>query len=393
MKIQVILTSSYPLGNAGTNRTHYICKGLIEAGASVELLITNPTESVFGERNLKSAGVFDQVVFRYINNKLVRSNNIITRKLVDIWCHLATLFLVMRNQEGFNYFIVIGTLIDFRLVLPFLKYFNDAKFVLEINEYPFVTRKNNFFNLMRKFALFRIIFPLYDGFIVISNPLKNLINQYKSQSGFTTVIPILTDDISPKSFSESVLANPYILHAGPLSEDKDGILGMIMAYKIALEQLTNPVKFVITGEIRRSPEHTRVMDMIEKFDLSSSVIFTGYLSRQDLESYLTNASMAIINKKDNQQNRFCFPTKVGDYLKFGVPLIITSIGEIASYFEDGVNAYVVDPDDPRKIASKIVQIMNNPDEAKLIAQKAKMLLKKEFNYSHQGLRLYDQFRG
>jgi glycosyltransferase involved in cell wall biosynthesis len=393
MKIQVLFTSSFPVGNAGSNRVYYLCKGLIESGANVELLITNPTESFGNERNLHPNGIYENVPFRYINNELKRNKNIVLRKLTDIYCHIATILQVCRNQDRFDFFIVIGTLIDFRLFLPFLKFCNKAKILLEINEYPYVTKTNNIITIIKRFFLFRCIFPFYDGFIVISETLYNLVNQYKSSKALSIVIPILGDCSGIKTPCRPPIDVPYIIHAGSLVENKDGILGMLKAFKIVTEQFEQPIKFVITGNIKGSIEYKKVADFISKNRLSNSVIFTGFLSKDELDCYLSYSSLAIINKYNNIQNRFCFPTKLSDYLKHEVPLIVTSVGESVKYLKDGINAYIVEPGDVGLLASKIIQAIENSNQSKSMASNAKSLVKKEFNYSYQGPRLFHMLYG
>lgn len=389
MKIQVIFTSSFPIGNAGTNRTHYICKGLVESGASVELLITNPTETFTDMRNLKSKGVYEKVAFRYINDRLKRDKNKAIRKIVDIWCHIMTILQVFRNQDRFDYFIVIGTSVDFRAFLPFSKLFNGAKILLEINEYPFVTRESNIITKIKRFFLLEGIFPLYDGFIVISTPLNNLVNRYKSRKAFSLIMPILGDCSEIRVSCRSPLKDPYIIHTGSVVESKDGIIGILKAFKISIDRLKQPIKLVITGDVKGSTDYKMIADFISRNQLSDFIIFTGFLASEELERYLMNGSLAIINKSNNRQNRFCFPTKLADYIKYEVPLIVTSVGESITYLKDGLNAYIIEPEDINSLASKIIYVIENPKQSKAMAKYGKSLVEKEFNYFYQGQRLFN----
>lgn len=65
------------------------------------------------------------------------------------------------------------------------------------------------------------------------------------------------------------------------------------------------------------------------------MLFTGYLSHEDLKDYLSKASMVIINKYRNQQNEHCFSTKLGEYLAAAKPVIITNVGEAMNWLENG----------------------------------------------------------
>lgn len=98
--------------------------------------------------------------------------------------------------------------------------------------------------------------------------------------------------------------------------------------------------------------------------------------------------MMIINKYDTQQNKYCFSTKLGEYLAFAKPIIITNVGEAMNYLNDD-NAYIVETGYPEKIAEKIVEIANNPKEALIKGQKGYELAKTTFNNFYQTGRILD----
>jgi glycosyltransferase involved in cell wall biosynthesis len=255
MKIQVVSTSAYPMGQVTTDRVHHICKGLVECGADLELMIVHPTETAGRVLNHRVEGVYDHVRYRYAGNKLYRNRNLFVRKLIDFYCHLLTIRQLFQNPNHVDFFIVIGVAVDFRLILPLAARIGNAKIILEINEYPYVTKENNLFTWIKRFILFRGIFPVFDGFIVISEPLHSLVDRYKSSKAAAIVVPILCDCSGTIEPGQSPLEAPYMIHAGSILENKDGILGILKAFKIARDSLTQPIKFVITGEVRNSREY------------------------------------------------------------------------------------------------------------------------------------------
>jgi glycosyltransferase involved in cell wall biosynthesis len=389
MKIQVLFTSAYPVGNAGTNRVHFLCKGLVESGADVELLITNPTEACGNVKNTNPIGIYENVHFHYIRNKLKRSKNIAIRKITDAYCHFMAILQVFFNRDDFDSFIIIGTLLDFRIFLPLIMKIGHRKILLEINEYPYATKKNTLVTRIKRFVLFRYIFPLYDGFIVISTSLDNLVCQYKSPRAISIVLPILGNYSYVENTCQPPIRVPYIIHAGSLVENKDGIIGILQAFKNAIDSLEGQIKLVITGNAGDSKEYARIVDFIYRHQLSGYIVFTGFLTKKELDCYLAHSSLAIINKYNNIQNRFCFPTKLIDYLKHKVPLIVTEVGESITYLKDGMNAYIVEPGNSSQLTAKIIQVIKNPEQAKTIAENGSSLVKQEFNYTYQGQRLLE----
>lgn len=98
----------------------------------------------------------------------------------------------------------------------------------------------------------------------------------------------------------------------------------------------------------------------------------------------------IINKYNTQQNRYCFSTKLGEYLALKKPVIITNIGEAMNYLNE-TNAYIVEPGDPQLIANNIISIINNKEKSKRIAENAYQLTLKEFNSTYQTKRIISYF--
>lgn len=90
--------------------------------------------------------------------------------------------------------------------------------------------------------------------------------------------------------------------------------------------------------------------------------------------------MVIINKYHNQQNTYCFSTKLGEYLAAAKPVVITNVGEVVNWLENGKSAYVIKPKDSNALANAIVQVFNNPDKARLIGRAGQQLCQRSFDY-------------
>ena len=52
---------------------------------------------------------------------------------------------------------------------------------------------------------------------------------------------------------------------------------------------------------------------------------------------------------DDVRSTARFPTKIGEYLASGRPIVTTAVGEMPRYFEDGVTAFISAPDDPQEL--------------------------------------------
>jgi glycosyltransferase involved in cell wall biosynthesis len=60
-----------------------------------------------------------------------------------------------------------------------------------------------------------------------------------------------------------------------------------------------------------------------------------------------------------------FPSKLGEYLLAGKPVISTATGDIPLYLEDGVSAYLVENDSSEAFSDKILRCVKDSDSLKV----------------------------
>lgn len=99
----------------------------------------------------------------------------------------------------------------------------------------------------------------------------------------------------------------------------------------------------------------------------------------------------IINKYDTQQNKYCFSTKLGEYLSFAKPIIITDIGEAMHYLNE-TNSFIVKAGSSQEIAEKIIHIVLNEQDAINKGKEGYKLAKEIFNYKYQSKRIIPFFK-
>ncbi len=387
MRVAIIFAGAYPTGDVTTDRVHNMCLGLVESGVDVEVLLANPTEKPGGTRNLLPAGEYEGVKFEYVGGSTTRSERFWVRRLQDLYCHVRTILVASLGRRRYDITMVVGPSLDFRVILPFAGRVFGRRMVLEINEYPFVKSKPAVLGAIKRQLLFRLVFPLYSGFVPISRNLSEVVDGHKSQAASTITIPILAGKVSPSADPSSLFEWPYIVHAGSLDEEKDGVLGILDAFAIALRRVHTPLRLVITGKHEGTKQYHAVLQAIKAQGLAERVVFVGYCSRERLSRILENSLLAIVNKLDTVQNRYCFATKLADYLLHGVPVITTTVGESRHFLHDGRNAYIVEPGRPELLAQKVVEAINNPEERRRIGVAGRQLAETVFSYRVQGLRL------
>lgn len=374
MKIVVISSGPFPQKGKPIGRIHYICRALVTKGVDVEVVVAHPKVN---DRTNDDV-VIDGVVFSYISKRLFKSKSRILYLINVLLCQLKVLFYLLINRFRADAIIVYPSF-DYRLLIPFAGYIARSKVIMEINELPFVDRPG-WLSKVKRAVLFNVFFRFYDGFIVISDNLATKVNKYKSKKSRVVKIPVITDKATKVPYATSPYPFKYIFHAGSLTEEKDGILGMIEAFGIAKKNNMVDLKYIITGDKSKCYFSKQIDSIIHKYGLEDHVVFTGFLSQEQLYIHLQYCSLAIVNKYDTLQNKYCFATKIAEYLSYSIPVITTTVGEAKNFLSDGVDSFLVEPLNTEMLADKIIEALTSEDKRQQIAKGGLDLFERSFNY-------------
>jgi glycosyltransferase involved in cell wall biosynthesis len=208
--------------------------------------------------------------------------------------------------------------------------------------------------------------------IVPSSFTRDVVQEeYNIETKKIAIIPEAADErfhtIREKAVLQRVLERygirfPYILFAGETSRRKN-LIGLLHAYHIlkTANNLGNR-KLLIVG--KRTIDTAQAIQAINRLNLSSDVVFTGYIADDDLP-FLYNGS-----------DIFVFPSL---YEGFGIPPLeamqcgtpvaascLTAVPEVV-----GEGALLFNPNDDRDIADKIDQIINNKINVKKLLKRGK----------------------
>lgn len=384
MKVFIVTNEAYPHGMAAASRITCYAKALLLAGIDVEIVIYFRSETSERPRNTLLSGVYDGVSYRYVCDTTIREKNLIKRKFYD-FCDRKRAIDYLKNHmvKGdaiLAYFRQHG------FTKSLVKFAHKYKYpiVRDLCEYPYATIRINKDTEKKCIKYMKEIFTSFDGSICISENLLTLARTY-SPNGAHIKVPILIDE-SKKDFSKVQAKEfdyKYLFHAGTLYQQKDGILDVLDAFSLALKSLPSDTKYLFTGYLKTSPDAESIRNKITNLGLEKNVLFLGYLSDIELLEYEKGASLFVINKLDNLQNKYCFATKTGEYLLTGNPILTTSIGETNQYLTNGISAYIVEHNNIQQMADTIICALTHSKESKEIGIKGRIIAEQSFTIASQ----------
>lgn len=386
LNIILILTGGdgFPVGGAYTNRVLAFAKGFVKNHCKVTVFIIYPGKN--DQANTKgSMDGFDYIFCA----GLKRPNNWFFKKIIGI----IGIFNAFRNIINLNKEEHIDAVLTFtpsflqNFPLFLITRFHQSVFIRENNEFPRIVLKRGHsrLNFLEK-AVFRFASQFYDGLIYISSTLVSFNKKMLNKKMPIQIVPIVVDK-ELFNFPELNRKN-WITYCGNLFGEKDGV-------KILLEAFSNihirfpEFKLKLIGDISDRKSFYELQKSIDSFGIESKVEFTGFIHREKVPEYLIQSSVLVLARPNNIQAKGGFPTKLGEYLASGRPVLVTAVSDIPNYIKDGVNGFLAKPDSVVDFAKKLDWILSNYDEAEKVGHEGQKLTEMEFSNVYQSNRIID----
>lgn len=220
------------------------------------------------------------------------------------------------------------------------------------------------------------------GLFVISTALKEY---FVSKGVFKDRIGIINMTVDSRRFDNIHKASgveKYIAYCGTASNNKDGVDELIKAFALVCKK-HNDVKLCIIGKTPSSDEKAGNLKLIKDLGLSEKVVFTGLVEASQMPQILMDATVLALDRPDSLQAQNGFPTKLGEYLMTGNPVVVTKVGDIPLFLKDGESALLAEQRNPEEFASKLCWALENPEEASIIGRKGKEVAMQSFNYLNE----------
>lgn len=215
------------------------------------------------------------------------------------------------------------------------------------------------------------------GMFVISNQLK----EYFIKKGVDPdKIDIINMTVDTERFEglEKEETERYIAYCGKATNNKDGVDELIKAF--AITSRTHPdVKLYIIGTPPDATDESGNLVLTEKLGVKDRVKFTGIVSSSEMPQILKNAEVLALDRPHNRQAQYGFPTKLGEYLLTGNVVVITRVGDIPLFLENGVSALLAEPNNPKDFSDKLSWALDNPEQANVIGLNGRSVALKSFN--------------
>jgi len=198
-----------------------------------------------------------------------------------------------------------------------------------------------------------------DRIIAVSENTKKDILKYFPSINENKIVVIYEgtrfDDSKIYKYSTDVLLkynikDPYILYVGTI-EPRKNIVNIIRAFKTIVAKNPN-IKLVIVG--KKGWLYDEIFNEVRNLSLENNIIFTGYVSDEDLPAFYKNAILFIYPSK---YEGFGLPPL--EAMSFGCPVITSNISSLPEVVGDA--GILVNPGSVEEISDAMNSILLNND--------------------------------
>ena len=221
--------------------------------------------------------------------------------------------------------------------------------------------------------------------VAVSEYVKQYLIEKNIVSGKVTAIPtgIDTDKFNPQKVNDSLRQELGLQKDTPLIgtiailRKKKGHHTILDAMPLVLKEIPDAV-FVFAGD---GPQRDNILNKIKASGLSGKVFMLGL--RKDIPEILKSIDVFALPTLQE-----ALGTSFIEAMAMGKPVIGADVGGVGEVIKNGVNGYLVEPDDPQALAEAIIKMLKDRETARLIGMEGRKIVEKNYTVEKMCERMY-----
>jgi glycosyltransferase involved in cell wall biosynthesis len=229
-----------------------------------------------------------------------------------------------------------------------------------------------------------------DAFHALSRHSAGVVEGYGIPAEKIHTIPLsLPMDFGDSTSPEEPADPRMIFFAGWLNQRK-GLHRLLEAMPLALREHPEAHLVVAGDPVRFGEEYRALLSrLIDEGGLGDKVAFLGHVPPQRVRRLIMKSAVVVIPEQYQNMS----PLLMIETMYLGKPLVISRVGGVPEFVEDGVTGWLAAANDPAEFARKIGYVLSHPDEAAEVGATARVFVTKKCDpdrIASETLFLYEQ---
>ena len=378
----------FPYGTGASTRAYGYATALHQNGARVKVLCVEPSESPEEPLNTQAKGVYAGIEFEYTYGRVSRP----TAKGQRLWLKATKWGRFVRSARdwavgagGLDAIIVYSRSLTWIAAAAVACRATGALFIHEDCELPFVWRRDNARTRRERWLYEHVAFKAFDGCLVISTYLQAYCSRFLRESARALLVPIIVDvsQVTPNDAGDVAIAE-RVSFCGSL--DHPEVLALFEAFAAVADDFPD-VRLQVIGAAKWPRSLDALHGLAGRLGITQRIEFAGQVKREDLFDLLRAARLLVLPRPAGAFSQAGLPTKVGEYLATGRPVVVTAVGDLPLYLRDGVDAYLAPPDDVPAFAERLRYALSHQDEATAVGRRGRETARERFDPRVHGARI------
>ena len=379
----------YPEGAGAAARAHAYATGLIHNDAAVKVVSLLTPDPEGAGVNVAVAGVYEGVAFEYACGTRVRCPTFLGRRLLELKVPLGLLRALRQffaSAAGAKAIIAYTDQPAWIALIAVLAKLTDARCIVEVAEVPMINERGRVRVSVKRLVQRLVSYRMVDGFITISSFLEDYVRARAPRRAAFIRIPILVNvpDVPLAVALRTSAQSKRIVYLGQLGNTGE-IADLLAAFALVAPCHSEAMLELVGGG--SSGMMDDLVAQVADLGLNDRVVFAGWAKREDLPELLASAAMLVLPRRDGLFSRAGFPTKLGEYLASGRPVVATTTGEIAQHLTHAESAYLAPPGNPAAFAEQMMYVLEHDEEASEVGARGRALAAQQFSSLRHGARL------
>lgn len=377
----------FPFGTASTKRIRLMGKCLVTNGIPFHVWHIGPSSF---EENKQTSGEYEGLTFEYLSPSICRPVKRFKRAGYYLWgCIMLIFRLFQSRHQSVVYVYSQGDFINFWVLL--LCRMMKIPSVQEACEWWPGTADGN---LINEWMYRKIMFCLSNGAMPISHEIQERISCLSSPDYPLCRVPVLVNtdenDVQIEDGWSRDILRPVLLWCGMVDGYKRDVLFLIdslaeltsAAGRNSLLRIVGPCSDDCRTELISYARSKNVSP--ERLDI------VGFVSDAQLRGYCSQADALLMPLWEDDRSSTRFPTKLGQYLAAGRPIVTAPVGEII-HFLNSETAMFYPPGDTTGFTNSLELLLTDPGLGDRLALRATLEVLPKVDISSNALRISEWF--
>lgn len=364
-KVGVLCTYTFPEGMAPTTRILAYSKGLVENGVDVEIVVFKPKSD--GTKN--SSGTIDGIKYCYSHTREPNASWL-HKKLIDHPLSILNAVKILRKSHRERKFDIILLSFD---QIPYMRLFVPILSLCGIplafigDEFPSPIRQLKNKLPQKNILWYKYLYKFIKARVLMTEALQKFYDEKVAVKPTHILCSILNTDRFEGVVRQPV-ERPYLCYMGNMMLAKDNVDNIIEAFALIANEF--PTLDLHLFGTPNATDRKIVEDCIKEHHLENRAFIKGRIDFGLVPQMLANAEILVTSQPITKRAEGGFPTKLAEYMMSHTPAIVTNVGEIHCYVQDGDTVYMVEPCNPEAYADKLRHMLTHKQETTEVANRA-----------------------